>query len=142
MQLSNTSIIHFFEDHLKDLKCQPDTKSYIIGIYGKYKSSEFDFSKDSVTLIYAKAKENQDFITYQNLGDWILFTKTLNPNHLNYASEDYYNTIARISYYSCYKLINKQWKLFEQLSDEFIPLVNQIKIKLNFLHESKTVRIF
>jgi len=52
------------------------------------------------------------------------------PSHLHDASRDYYQTIARLSYYSCYKLINKQWKLFEELSDNFPKLERQVKTKL------------
>lgn len=128
------NITNFFEELLTDLDCHRDTKAYIISIYGKYKSAEFDLSKDSVTLLFSQARYNQDFLTYQNLGDWIFFTNTLTPQHLKYASKDYYDTVARLSYYSCYKLINKQWKLFEELSDNFLTLESQVKHKLNKIH--------
>ena len=127
------NITNFFEEILKDLECQRDTKAYIISIYGKYKTSEFDLSKDSVTLLFAQARSKQDFLTFQNLGDWIFFANTMAPNHLQWASKDYYDTVARLSYYSCYRLINRQWKLFEELSDNFIVLEHQIKNKLRVI---------
>jgi hypothetical protein len=127
MDIVHKNITKFFEELLLDLECQRDTKAYIISIYGKYKSSEFDLSKDSVTLLFAQARDKQDFLTYQNLGDWIFFSNTLAPSHLKFASKDYYDTIARLSYYSCYKLINKQWKLYEEMSDNFIYLNNKVK---------------
>jgi hypothetical protein len=134
MNTLHRNITKFFEEMLNDIECQNDTKAYIVSIYGKYKSAEFDLSKDSVTLLFAQARSNQDFLTYQNLGDWIFFANTLAPNHLNHASKDYYDTVARLSYYSCYKLINKQWKLFEELSDNFLTLESQVKTKLNPLN--------
>lgn len=127
------NITELFDDLLIDLECQQDTKAYIISIYGKYKSAQFDLSKDSVTLLFAQARNNQDFLTYQNLGDWIFFANTLAPTHLKFASKDYYDTVARLSYYSCYKLINRQWKLFEELSDNFHVLETQVKNRLSTL---------
>ncbi len=124
------NITIFFEDLLNDLKCQRDTRAYIISIYGKYKNISFDLSKDNITLLFAQARNNQDFLTYQNLGDWIFFINTIAPTHFKNASPDYYHNIARTSYYSCYKLINKQWKLFEELSDNFLLLETQVKNKL------------
>jgi hypothetical protein len=136
MDTLHGNITNFFEELLTDLDCQCDTKAYIVSIYGKYKSAEFDLSKDSVTLLFAQARYNQDFLTYQNLGDWIFFSNTLAPEHLKFASKDYYDTVARLSYYSCYKLINKQWKLFEELSDNFLTLESQVKRKLSAIHLS------
>lgn len=133
MEIIRDNITQYFDELLIDLDCQRDTKAYIISIYVKYKSAQFDLSKDSITLRFAQARSNQDFLTYQNLGDWIFFTNTIAPNHLRFASKDYYDTVARLSYYSCYKLINRQWKLFEELSDNFNILESQVKNKLNCL---------
>lgn len=137
MDMLHRNITNFFEDLLIDLKCQRDTKAYIISIYGKYKTADFDLSKDSVTLLFAQARNKQDFLVYQNLGDWIFFTNTMAPNHLKNASKDYYDTIARLSYYSCYKIINRQWKLFEELSDNFLFLESEVKNKLEIISFNK-----
>lgn len=131
MSLAYKNVTTFFEEVLNDLECHRDTKAYIISIYGKYQTAQFDLSKDSVTVLFAQARSNQDFLTYQNLGDWIFFANTLAPKHLHHASKDYYDTVARLSYYSCYKLINRQWKLFEELSDNFNSLESQVKKKLH-----------
>ena len=133
MDVFHKNISSFFDELLNDLHCQRDTKAYIVSIYGKYKTAEFDLSKDSVTLLFAQARSKQDFLGYQNLGDWIFFANTLAPSHLRFASKDYYDTVARLSYYSCYKLINRQWKLFEELSDNFLKLESQVKNKLGVL---------
>ena len=133
MDSSHRNISSFFDELLIDLKCQRDTKAYIVSIYGKYKTAEFDLSKDSVTLLFAQARNKQDFLTYQNLGDWIFFANTVAPAHLRFANKDYYDTIARISYFSCYKIVNRQWKLFEELSDNFLVLEHQVKDKLSVL---------
>jgi hypothetical protein len=130
MDVIHRNISGFFDELLSDLNCRNDTKAYIVSIYGKYKSVQFDLSKDSVTLLFAQARNKQDFLTYQNLGDWIFFANTIAPQHLRFASKDYYDTIARLSYYSCYKLINCQWQLFEELADDFLILEEEVKKRL------------
>lgn len=125
------NITSFFEKTLHDITCQDDTKAYIVSIYGKYKTPDFDLSKDSITLLFSQARQKQDFSVYQNLGDWIFFANTLAPAHLKNASKEYYETIARLSYYSCYRLINRQWRLFEELADDYPALEYQVKKKLS-----------
>ncbi len=128
--MTRRNIGSFFDELLIDLECQSDTKAYIVSIYEKFVTTEFDLSKDSVTLRFAQARSKQDFLTYQNLGDWIFFANTIAPQHLQFASKEYYDTIARLSYYSCYKLINRQWTLFEELADDFLSLEEQVKIRI------------
>lgn len=130
MDVYHESITNFFDQLLSGLQCQNDTKAYIVSIYGKYKTAKFDLSKDSVGQLFAQARSKQDFLTYQNLGDWIFFANTMAPNHLRHASKDYYDTVARLSYYSCYKLINGQWRLFEEMADDFLVLEEQVKVRL------------
>jgi hypothetical protein len=131
--MNHENITDFFDEMLIDLPCHKDTRAYIVSIYGKYKSSRFDLSKDSVTLQFAQARDKQDFLIYQNLGDWIFFTNTLAPSYIQSGGKDYYDTIARLSYYSCYKLINRQWKLFEELADDFVMIESQVKKKLRHI---------
>lgn len=131
MDVFHRDITNFFDELLLGIECHNDTRAYIVSIYGKFKTTQFDLSKDSVTLLFAQGRNNQDFLAYQNLGDWIFFINTMAPEHLRYASKDYYDTIARLSYYSCYKLINRQWKLFEELADNFMYLEYQVKNKLS-----------
>ncbi len=131
MDIANVSNINlFFDDLLKDIKCQTDTKSYIVGVYSKYKTTQFDLSNDSITMLFAQARYTHSFASYQNLGDYLLFFNTivsLENEHQQYA---YYNTIGKLSYDACYKLINKKWQLFAELSQNLDYLEYQIKRKL------------
>lgn len=130
MLIMNKNFNIFLSTQLQALGCDHDTKSYIIGIFDKYKNISIDYSKDSLTILYADAKYKQDFYTFQNIGDWLFFCNSLFPEHLNKASADYYHSIGRLSYYSCYNLINKQWKLYEQLADNFIVLSEETRTRL------------
>jgi hypothetical protein len=129
MDTLHKNVANFFQELLNDLKCQQDTKAYIISIYGKYKNANDDLSKDSVTTLFCQARDKQDFLSYQKLGDWIFFTNTVFPDSLKNASETYYNSIAQISYYNCYRMV-KQWKLYQQLADEYNYLTNEIRHKI------------
>lgn len=123
-----SSISQFFQEIFSPLRCEEEsTKAYIISIYSKFINSNQDLSNYSITILYSQAKTNQQFDKFQNIGDWIFFANTIMPSFLKNASQDYYETIGRLSYYSCYNLINKKWKLFEELADNFSNLKKQTK---------------
>lgn len=130
-------VTKLFEETLYELRCQEETRSYIVGIYSKFRFANTDLSQDSITINYLNARHNLDFNRFQQLGDWLFFSMTLAPAHLKHASEDYYRYVCRDSYYYCFKLINKEWLLFEELSDnlfeiekETIKLLNKKNISL------------
>jgi hypothetical protein len=116
----------FFIKKLEKLSCQEDTKSYIISVLTKYKNSKFDFSKDSITIQYSIAKSKNDFERFQSIGDWLFFISSIFPENLQNASEGYFHTIAQSSYYSCYRIINRQWILYEQMADLFPTLTKSV----------------
>lgn len=119
-----TDLHSFFQEKTNKIpNCDIQTKSYIAGIFSKLNKEKEDFSKNSITIIYAQANFQYNFELFQKLGDWILFTKSLYPAFLKEASSEYYNTIAQCSYHKCYKIINKQWPLFEELADIFPDVV-------------------
>ena len=122
METLHYNLNTFFSNKLENLQCDDDTRAYIVSVLERFKTASTDYSKDSLTLLYAEAKFRQDFYTFQNIGDWLFFCNTLFPEHLNKASQEYYHTIGQLSYYSCYKLINCQWKLYERMADEFVYL--------------------
>lgn len=137
MYLQRLSVNDYFAEILNDISCHTDTRAYIISIYDKYRIANFDMSKDSITLRLAQGQEKQDFFAFQNLGDWIFFVNTVMPQFFQNADARYYKSVAQLSYYSCYRLINRQWKLFEELADNFLLLENQVKQKLSVLHMGK-----
>lgn len=127
MLLQTSTILEFIDPKLKKLECHDDTRAYIGSIFKRYTSAEFDFSQKSIVLLYATAREKQEFSTFQNIGDWLFFSTTLYPSSLTDASKDLYNTIARASYYRCYTLINRQWRLFEELAETYCDLIDQTR---------------
>jgi hypothetical protein len=115
------SLNDYFQIELQKLECEDELKVYIISIFSKYKTSENDLSKQSLTIEYASAKFKRDFAKFQDIGDWIFYTNTLYPESLNNASRNYYYSVGQMSYYSCYTMV-RDWKLYEQMADRFIDL--------------------
>lgn len=117
-----------FQQYLEckiNITCKESTKSYIIGNLANIKRN--DLSKDSITLFYGKAVQNYNFEKFQNLADHLFFIECFFPENLKNASAKYYNDIAKKSYYSCYKIVNKRWILFEELADQFEVYTRTIK---------------
>lgn len=124
------SIDDFFSQIFKDLNCGRMTRAYITSVFSKYKRSNCDLSDQSLTILYMNASGKKDFATYQNIGDWIFFHKSIDSTHLNHASQDYYNTLAQMSYYGCYKITNRQIKYYEEMADRFVSITKEAKEKL------------
>jgi hypothetical protein len=131
MEINHKSLSSFFDEQLEDIECHQDTRAYIVSVFDKYKNIKDDLSDASITLLFSQARNKQDFITFQKIGDYVFFCNTLAPNHLRSASKDYYDTVARLSYNYCYKLINRQWKLYQEMADNFNYLEYQVKKKLD-----------
>lgn len=103
-----------------------ETRAYIYSIFKSYIRADNDLSRESITLIYADARNTWNFEELQNLGDWIFFVRTIFPESL-VVSADYYDTIARSSYYRCYRILDGKWKVFEELSDSMPLFVEKLQ---------------
>lgn len=115
------------------MKCDETVKSYIVSIFSKYKTVYYDLSKDSITIQYGLAKQNNNFEKFQSIADWLFFANALFPESLNAASKDYYYSIGQLSYFNCYRII-RQFTIYEVLADNFASLSEQSgKIILNKL---------
>lgn len=110
------------------INASEQTIAYIRSIFKDYMRAENMPTNMSVTLLYAEARESYSFEKYQKLGDWIFFSKTVLPGHLVNASEKYYIALAQNSYYKCYLLTKRQWKLFEEMADNFEYLSGAISL--------------
>jgi hypothetical protein len=122
-----SSVASYFSRELESLNCDDLTKAYIVSILSKFKSSIDDLSNESITIRYSKAKFNHDFHGFQTIGDYLFFCNALFPEHLNGASIEYYSSLAQSSYYHCFLIMNKSFRIYERLADEFVPLSNSTR---------------
>ena len=103
-------LIEFLDDAIKLPNCEEKTKSYIVSIFASV-SAEKDFSNESLTFVLKEANDSMSFKSFKELGDWLFFTKSMFPDSLKGAEPNYYDNIARTSYYQCFALLNKKWLL-------------------------------
>lgn len=116
---------NYFVSKLEDLKCEYQTRSYIIGIFNKYlKNADGDLSRDNIILLYADASANRNFICFQNIGDWVFFCRIFFPE---FIPGQMYVNLGQMSYFHCYKILERKWPVFEELADRFESLENQTK---------------
>ena len=136
------SIEDFFIQKMQDAPCQEATKAYIVNTFVGFKRTQsgnefnaLDLSDKSITIEYHRAQMESNFERYQQIGDWILFSSAMFPESF-VVSSDYYDSIARLSYYKCYQIVNKQWKLFEELADNFPNVVKHLHAEMGASHTS------
>lgn len=125
MFVTYNSINKFFAEQMSALPCRDITRSYIVGILSKYKIANDDYSNRSLTILYSKAKKERNFLIFQNLADYIFFSRTFFPEYLSNASIDYYQSLAQSSYYTCYKIVDKKIDIYQELADRFQELTEQ-----------------
>jgi len=122
------SIENLIKPKIDELKCEYETKSYIVGIFKKYeKSTSGLLLDDSLISLYNSARAQSNFRMFQDLGDFIFFMQTLFPAYLKNGSSDYFDTIARSSYFYCFKLLKRQWHVYEEMADDFVSLEKQTR---------------
>ena len=131
------SIREFFKEKVQNIPCHEDTKAYIVSTFVGFKrtvpgseASSKDLSDKSITIEYIQAQEERSFERYQQLGDWILFNNAMFPESL-VVSDEYYSSIARLSYYKCYQIVNREWKLYEELADNFPTVVRHLHVEMS-----------
>lgn len=127
----NQDLNIFFTELLKDINCQDTTRAYLINLYTTFKDSTYDLSDQNIGLYFLQSKNTNNFANLQNIGDYIFFSQTMMPSYLQ--PQNYYQDIARLSYYACYKLINRQWILYMELADTLPTLQQQTIEKLHHL---------
>ena len=100
-----------------------ETIAYIKSTLKKYIVPENDLSKKSITLVYADACVKPSFKKYQEIGDWTFFSLSLKSDQ---TYSDLYEIMGRISYHRCYKLLDRQWPLYNELANKFGYFVSEL----------------
>lgn len=115
----------WFASRLQDVKCSEDTKAYVTGIMCRFRSAQDDMSNESIVLAYADAKRSGQFVTFQRIGDWTVWIGSMYPARIEQHRE-VTESIARLSFYTCHRLLNGKWRVFEELADDLPKIVNDV----------------
>jgi hypothetical protein len=126
---AKTGISDHFAERLTGIPASPEAVAYVVGVLGKRKWDGEDLSNQSVLLAYLDANERGDFVGFQRIGDWVLFIDSVMPAHFNGVRE-FVESVGRLSYYRCFRLMGQQWRVYEELADEFPRLVTSVRKRL------------
>jgi|SRR5579863_3065113 len=119
-----------FASKLDGLPHSPETVAYVVGVLGKKKwAAEDDLSRQSILLAYMDAMERGDFITFQRIGDWVLFIDSVMPNYFE-GTREFVENVGRLSYLRCFRLMGNSWRVYEELADELPKLVVSVRRRL------------
>jgi hypothetical protein len=124
-----TKMDGWFADRLKGLPHSPEVVAYVVGVLGKRRWDGEDLSNRSLLLTYQAATLVNDFVGFQRIGDWVLFVGSVHPSHFN-GVHDFVENIGRLSYNRCFRLMGKQWRLYQELADELPSLVARVHSRL------------
>lgn len=122
---------NWFIERLKHLKCSADAQAYVAGMLAAFKTNNM-LNNESIVLTYYSAQQRSDFATYQRVGDWVLWVNTMHPSHLS-KNKEIVESIGRLSYYTCHRILKGKWLLYEELADNFTVIVQDIQNKLAFV---------
>jgi len=123
-----TRLDRWFADRLDGLRCREDTRAYVTGVLAGFRL-EGDMSRESVVLAYAEARTKGDFAAFQRIGDWVLWVDAMNPACIQ-DNREVVESIGRLSYYTCHRIMRGQWHVYEELADELPRIAHGVRCKL------------
>lgn len=121
-----TRLDDWFAGQLTNLRCGSEARAYVVGVLS---TRIDDMSDESVVLAYRDAAETGSFATFQRIGDWTLWASAFAP-HPSKAQRDLIERFGRLSYFSCYRIMRGQWRLYEELADELPAIVYDVRCRI------------
>jgi hypothetical protein len=119
----------WFAERLTGLRYSPETLAYVAGVLSNRRWEQDNLSNQSVVLAFNEAQQRGDFAGFQRIGDWILFIDAIHPQHFDGIRETV-ETLGRLSYYRCFRIMNGKWRLYEELADELPSLAAKVRKRL------------
>lgn len=115
----------WFSGRLQGLRVSRDARAYLVSLFSSMRTARDDLSKDSIVLRFADAREKQDFASFQRIGDWTVFSLAAAPESLK--ERQLVVDLARISYYSCWRMTRGSWVVYEELADELPRIGHDVR---------------
>lgn len=129
MDLIVSRLDRWFAERLQGLQYSPEALAYVTGVLSNKRWEHMDLSHDSIVMAYQEAQLFGDFSSFQRIGDWVLFIDAVHPQHFN-GVRDTVETLGRLSYYRCYRLMGGQWRVYEELADELPLLAAKVRRRI------------
>jgi len=121
-----TRLDAWFAERLQGVRCGSDTRAYVVGVLAGFRSAKAMLDPTaSLVVALAQARQSGDFTAFQRLGDNVLWTSSFCPQAIGDA--ELIKTIGRSAYFSCYRLVNRQWKCYEELADTLPAIIADVR---------------
>lgn len=120
----------WFSKKIKNVDCSEITKSYIVNVLSNIHVNSYVSHNHSITLAWFDARCSGSFIKHQRIGDWILWVKSVYPQSIK-ENQELIDSIGRLSYYACYHILSKKWKLYQELADNLTEITASINKELS-----------
>jgi len=122
----------WFSSRLKKMHRSPEIIAYVCGVLKSLANpGEKDvFANRSIVLAFQDASLKGDFTSFQQIGDWVLWIDTIMPEHLD-GNREAIESIGRMSYRSCNRILRGQWRIYEELADELPEIAKLARQTLN-----------
>lgn len=121
----------WFLERLTGLQYRPETIAYIAGVLKTlgHPGPEDDMSGRSIVLAYLDAVERGDFVAFQRIGDWVLWSDVVLPGSIKHSRE-IVHAVGQRSYRSCHRILQGQWALYEELANDLPQIVLHVRSRL------------
>lgn len=121
----------WFSERLHSLRFHPETMAYVAGVLKTlaHPKEEDVFARKSVILAFQDARLRGDFAEFQRIGDWVLWVDVVLPQNIE-GHRDAVESIGRLSYYTCHRIMRGQWRVYEELADELPAIAALARRKL------------
>lgn len=121
-----TRLDSWFAEVLQDVRCSADTRAYVTGVLASFKTTQQMLDPSaSIVVSFANARRSGEFSAFQRLGDNVLWLGAF--CHQAIGDHELVETIGRSAYFSCYKILDRKWRCYEELADTLPSIIFDVR---------------
>jgi hypothetical protein len=128
----------WFTDLVASIEVQDATRAYIIDVMSTL-GYDCNLHGQSIVLAYYDACSTGSFSSFKRIGDWVLWVASFAPESIEIHRE-VNESIGRLSYYACHRILNKKWYLYEELADDMPKIVHGVQLALCATKDNNAVQ--
>lgn len=114
-----TGMAEWIKERLASLEARPDTVAYVVGVLS---SKDLARLLDAGSIVLAYAGAGLDFEAHRRLADGVLAAEVAFRGWL--AEPELCVRLASSSYATCWRLLNRAWPCFEELSARLPAIIS------------------
>jgi len=119
-----TRLEDWFCRRMEGVDVSPDARAYLVSLFSSMKSAHNDMSRESIVLAFSEARLTGQFAKYQRIGDWVMWGMSFTPE--SFETKELIIDLGRLSYYACWRMTNKEWRVYEELANDLPRITTSI----------------